>query len=165
MRLFGRPPDDQGEQRDDPLRSTDLPNKPLIVMKRMHVMLRVKALDEATRFYTSLFDAEPTVRKSDYAKWMLEDPRVNFSIAEKDDDLGIEHLGIEAETPGELEELRGRIDRAGGTVTKEGETTCCYANSDKTWVVDAQGVAWEAFHTSGEAETYHADEDTTCCTS
>jgi catechol 2,3-dioxygenase-like lactoylglutathione lyase family enzyme len=132
-------------------------------MKRMHVMLRVKDLDEATRFYSSLFDAAPTTQKPDYAKWMLDDPRVNFSIAEKDAELGIEHLGIQAETPDELEELRGRIDRAGGTVNNEGETTCCYANSDKTWVVDQQGVSWEAFYTSGEAETYRGDEETACC--
>lgn len=121
-------------------------------------MLRVKDLDEATRFYATLFDAPPTVQKSDYAKWMLENPHVNFSIAEKDEDHGIEHLGIQAETPAELDELRERIGRAGGTINNEGETTCCYANSDKTWVVDQQGVSWEAFYTSGEAETYHADE-------
>lgn len=132
-------------------------------MKRMHVMLRVKDLDEATRFYTSLFAAEPTTEKSDYAKWMLEDPRVNFSIAEKDEEFGIEHLGIQAETPAELEELRERIDHAGGTVNNEGETTCCYANSDKTWVVDQQGVSWEAFYTSGEAETYYAEEEEASC--
>lgn len=124
----------------------------------MHVMLRVKDLNEATRFYSTLFDAQPTVQKADYAKWMLENPHVNFSIAEKNEDFGIEHLGIQAETPNELEELRNRIDRAGGTVDNEGETTCCYANSDKTWVVDAQGVAWEAFFTSGEAETYYDQE-------
>jgi catechol 2,3-dioxygenase-like lactoylglutathione lyase family enzyme len=127
-------------------------------MKRMHVMLRVKDLDEATRFYSSLFDAAPTTQKPDYAKWMLDDPRVNFSIAEKDEDFGIEHLGIQAETPDELEELRGRIDRAGGTVNNEGETTCCYANSDKTWVVDQQGVSWEAFYTSGAADSYDGPE-------
>lgn len=129
-------------------------------MKRMHVMLRVKDLDEAMRFYSALFGAQPTTRKSDYAKWLLDDPRVNFSVAEKTDDFGIEHLGIQAETPAELEELRERIDLAGGTVNNEGETTCCYANSDKTWVVDQQGVSWEAFHTSGEAETYFAEEAT-----
>ncbi len=127
-------------------------------MKRMHVMLRVKDIDEATRFYAALFDTAPSVQKPDYAKWMLDDPRVNFSIAEKGEDFGIEHLGIQAETPDELEELRQRIDRAGGTVNNEGETTCCYANSDKTWVVDQQGVSWEAFYTRGEAETYYADD-------
>ncbi|HKL88853.1 MAG TPA: ArsI/CadI family heavy metal resistance metalloenzyme [Salinibacter sp.] len=132
-------------------------------MKRMHVMLRVKDLDTATRFYSTLFDAAPTVQKSDYAKWMLDDPRVNFSVAEKEEEFGIEHLGIQAETPEELDELRERIGRADGAVTDEGETTCCYANSDKTWVVDAQEVAWEAFHTSGEAETYTGEGVTECC--
>jgi catechol 2,3-dioxygenase-like lactoylglutathione lyase family enzyme len=129
----------------------------------MHVMLRVKDLDEATRFYSSLFDAAPTKQEADYAKWMLDDPRVNFSIAEKGDAHGIEHLGIEAETPEELTELRTRIDRAGGTVNNEGETTCCYANSDKTWVVDQQGVSWEVFYRSDEADTYYAEEETACC--
>ena len=132
-------------------------------MKRMHVMLRVKDLDEATRFYSSLFDAEPTKEKADYAKWMPDDPRVNVSIAEKDGEFGIEHLGIQAETPAELEELRERIHRAGGTVNNEGETTCCYANSDKTWVVDQQGVSWEVFYTSDEADSYYAEEETACC--
>ncbi len=127
-------------------------------MKRMHVMLRVKEIDEAVAFYSALFGAEPTKRKPDYAKWMLDDPRVNFAVAEKEDAFGIEHLGIQAESPDELEELRSRIDRAGGTVNNEGETTCCYANSDKTWVVDQQGVSWEAFYTSGDAETYSSPE-------
>ena len=117
-------------------------------------MLRVKDLDEATRFYSSLFDAEPTTKKSDYAKWMLDDPRVNFSVAQKDSDFGIEHLGIQAESPEELEDLRSQIGKAGGTVNNEGETTCCYAKSDKTWVVDQQGVSWEAFYTSEKADTY-----------
>ena len=125
-------------------------------MKRIHVMLQVKDLEDSRRFYSELFGAEPTLAKSDYAKWMLEDPRINFSIAVKGGDAGIEHLGIQAETPEELAELRERIGRAGGTVENEGETTCCYHNSDKTWVVDAQGVAWEAFYTSGEAPTYYA---------
>src|SRR5262245_13834216 len=114
-------------------------------MKRMHVMLRVKDIEDAIEFYSALFNSPPTVSKPDYAKWMLDDPRVNFSVAEKADSHGIEHLGIQAETPAELEELRDRIVRAGGAVRNEGQTTCCYANSDKTWVVDAQGVAWEAF--------------------
>lgn len=127
-------------------------------MKRMHVMLRVKDLAEATRFYSKLFGTAPTTKKSDYAKWMIDDPRVNFSIAEKAEDHGIEHLGIQAETPAELEELRERIDQADGVVNHEGETTCCYANSDKTWIVDQQGVSWEAFYTSDEAELYRGDE-------
>jgi len=133
-------------------------------MKRMHVMLRVRSLQEGINFYSALFDSPPTVNKPDYAKWMLDDPRVNFSIAEKEGErFGIEHLGIQAESPAELEELRGRISRAGGTVKNEGKTTCCYANSDKTWVVDAQGVAWEAFFTAGAATTYYGEESGQCC--
>jgi catechol 2,3-dioxygenase-like lactoylglutathione lyase family enzyme len=124
-------------------------------VKRLHVMLKVKDLDASIRFYSALFGAEPTKLKADYAKWMLEDPRVNFSMAPAPAEAGIEHLGIQAETPEELAELRERIGRAGGTVDHEGETTCCYARSDKTWVVDAQGVAWEAFHTYGDAESYN----------
>ena len=136
-------------------------------MKRMHVMVKVKGLEESILFYNELFAQEPTVVKADYAKWMLEDPRLNFSIGLASEAPGVEHLGIQAETPEELEELRGRISAAGGTVRHEGQTTCCYHNSDKTWVVDAQGVAWEAFHTSGEAETYHTPQGTSdeaCCT-
>ena len=129
----------------------------------MHVMLRVKNLDESVKFYSALFDSAPTVSKPDYAKWMLEDPRVNFSIAAKAGACGIEHLGIQAESPAELEDLRARIARAGGIARNEGETTCCYANSDKTWVVDAQGVAWEAFYTSGVAKSYYGEEALDCC--
>lgn len=132
-------------------------------MKRMHVMLRVKNLDESVKFYSTLFDSAPTVFKPDYAKWMLEDPRVNFSIAEKPGAYGIEHLGIQAESAAELEELRVRIARAGGIVRNEGETSCCYANSDKTWVADGQGVAWEAFYTSGVAKNYYGEEALDCC--
>ena len=126
-------------------------------------MLRVKKLDESVKFYSALFDSAPTVSKSDYAKWMLEDPQINFSIAEKAGVYGIEHLGIQAESPADLEELRARIARAGGIARNEGETTCCYANSDKTWVVDAQGVAWEAFYTSGVAKSYYGEEALDCC--
>ncbi|HUO85809.1 MAG TPA: ArsI/CadI family heavy metal resistance metalloenzyme [Thermoanaerobaculia bacterium] len=142
-------------------------------MKRLHVMLKVRDLDGSLAFYRELFAAEPTVRKPDYAKWMLDDPRVNFSIGVmrgEDGEVaaGIEHLGIQAESPQELSELRERIGRAGGTVDNEGETTCCYANSDKTWVVDAQGVAWEAFYTSGVATSYRSEQaapgrGVTCC--
>ena len=123
-------------------------------MKRLHVNLKVKELDESVRFYSTLFAAEPTVTKTDYAKWMLDDPRVNFSIvaAGNGSDPGIEHLGIQAETEAELEELRGRIGSIQGEVFDEGETVCCYHASDKTWVTDAQGVSWETFYTSGQAD-------------
>lgn len=135
-------------------------------MKRLHVMLKVEDLEASIRFYSALFAAEPTKRKPDYAKWMLEDPRVNFSIAPAPGEAGIEHLGIQAETPEELAELRERIGRAGGSVDDEGETTCCYARSDKTWVVDGQGVSWEAFHTFADADSYHGESrpaEASCC--
>lgn len=134
-------------------------------MKRMHVMLKVENLENSIRFYSALFDTEPTVHKADYAKWMLEDPRVNFSISDQGSERGIEHLGIQAETPEELTDLRNRIARAGGTVTHEGETTCCYAQSDKSWVMDEQGVSWEAFYTHGVATTFTAapKEGAPCC--
>ena len=136
-------------------------------MLRIHIMIRVRNLDTSIRFYQELFDAPPTVQKADYAKWMLEDPRINFSVAPADEvrPPGVAHLGLQAESAEELEVVRGRIDRAGGTVRNEGETTCCYANSDKTWVVDGQGVAWEAFYTHGESATYHgqAAAEPECC--
>lgn len=140
-------------------------------MKRLHVNLKVQELEESVRFYSTLFAAEPTVTKSDYAKWMLDDPRVNFSIVEAPNHSGghgIEHLGIQAETPEELEEIRQRIGTIQGEVREEGETICCYHASDKTWVTDAQGVSWETFFTSGEAATMKnpaATAEDDCCES
>ena len=121
-------------------------------MTRLHVNLQVRALDDSIRFYNGLFGAEPTVRKDDYAKWMLEDPRVNFSIAQTTGEPRIEHLGIEAESADELGVLRDRFGEAGLVVEDQGETMCCYHYSDKTWVTDTHGVSWEVFFTSGEAE-------------
>ncbi|PAU94904.1 glyoxalase/bleomycin resistance/dioxygenase family protein [Aliifodinibius salipaludis] len=131
-------------------------------MKRMHVMLKVNNLNESIEFYSTLFGVAPTKQKEDYAKWMLDDPRVNFSIAEREGAKGIEHLGIEAESEEELLELRSNINRTHGLTRNEGETTCCYANSDKSWVTDPQGVEWEAFHTFGESENYAAEEEACC---
>jgi len=126
---------------------------------RLHVNLKVADLDESVRFYSSLFKADPSVQKTDYAKWSLDDPSVNFSVvANGSTGAGIEHLGIEASSPEELSELRQRIDglhqsRAQSEVLDEGHTVCCYHQSDKTWVTDTSGVSWEAFYTSGEADT------------
>lgn len=131
-------------------------------MKRMHVMLKVNDLNESVEFYKTLFGSKPSVQKEDYAKWMLDDPRVNFSIAERSGEKGIEHLGIQAEDEQELEDLRKNIGRAHGLARDEGETTCCYANSDKSWITDPQGVSWEAFYTFGESEVYAADEQSCC---
>ena len=132
-------------------------------MKRMHVMLKVNNLNESIEFYNSLFGSDPTVQKEDYAKWMLDDPRVNFSIAERPGAKGIEHLGIQAESEEELDDLRTKIDRTHRLARDEGETTCCYANSDKSWISDPQGVEWEAFYTFGESETYSAEKEAACC--
>lgn len=131
-------------------------------MKRIHVMLKVNDLNESIKFYSTLFGIAPTKQKEDYAKWMLDDPRVNFSIAKREGPKGIEHLGIEAESERELEELRTNIGRTHREARNEGETTCCYANSDKSWVTDPQGVEWETFRTFGESESY-TNEETACC--
>jgi catechol 2,3-dioxygenase-like lactoylglutathione lyase family enzyme len=127
-------------------------------MKRLHVHVSVKDLDTSIRFYSQLFAAVPTVRKPDYARWMLEDPRVNFAISQRDGKPGVQHLGIQVEDRAELEELYGRLERAEGQVIEEGETTCCYAQSEKSWIDDPQGIQWETFLTTGESTVYGTDE-------
>jgi catechol 2,3-dioxygenase-like lactoylglutathione lyase family enzyme len=124
-------------------------------MKRLHVHIGVNDLTKSVRFYSTLFGAEPTVVKEDYAKWMLEDPRVNFAISAGNHAAkGIEHLGIQAEDTEELTEVYGRLQAADRPVLEEGKTTCCYAKSEKSWIADPDGVVWEAFYTNGEATTY-----------
>ena len=124
-------------------------------MKRLHVHVGVSDLDNSLAFYSTLFGARPSVVKADYAKWMLDDPRVNFAISSGHHAAkGIEHLGIEAEDGAELAEVYGRLRTAGQPVLEEGATTCCYARSEKSWVADPDGVVWEAFHTIGEATAY-----------
>lgn len=123
-------------------------------MKRLHVHVGVADLAHSIKFYSSLFAAEPTVRKSDYAKWMLEDPRVNFAISSGNNSGGVRHLGIQVENQEELQEVYGRLKQADGPTFEEGKTTCCYAKSEKTWISDPQGVAWETFLTTGESTTY-----------
>ena len=124
-------------------------------MKRLHVHAGVDDLAASIRFYSTLFGAEPSVTKPDYAKWMLDDPRVNFAISSgQHADKGIEHLGIQVESEAELAEVYARLHAAGGPVLEEGATTCCYAKSEKSWIADPQGVVWETFHTTGEAVDY-----------
>ena len=124
-------------------------------MKRMHVHVGVKDLDASIRFYSTLFGAQPTVTKHDYAKWMLDDPRVNFAIsAGHHAGQGIEHLGIQVESSEELSEVYGRLKQADRPVLEEGATTCCYAKSEKSWISDPDGVVWETFLTNGEATVY-----------
>lgn len=124
-------------------------------MKRLHVHVGVEELDRSIAFYSSLFGAEPSLVKPDYAKWMLDDPRVNFAIsAGQHPAKGIQHLGVQAESIGELGEVYGRLKSAERPVLEEGRTTCCYAKSEKSWIADPDGVVWEAFFTDGQATTY-----------
>ena len=125
-------------------------------MKRPHVHVAVEDLAAFVRFYSALFAAEPTVAKPDYAKWMLDDPRVNFAVSTRGKAGGLDHLGIQVETPEELREVHGRLSAADRPVLDEGATTCCYAQSEKSWISDPQGLAWETFLTSGES-TVHGD--------
>lgn len=123
-------------------------------MKRLHVHVSVEDLTQSVRFYSTLFAAEPTVLKADYAKWTLDDPRVNFAISQRGAALGVEHLGIQVETPDELREVYGRLQQADRPVLEEGATTCCYHQSEKSWISDPQGVSWETFLTTGESTIY-----------
>ena len=124
-------------------------------MKRLHVHVGVNDLDQSIRFYSTMFGTEPTVLKGDYAKWMLEDPRVNFAISSGNHTAkGIEHLGIQVESVEELGEVYGRLKAADRPMLEEGRTTCCYAKSEKSWIADPDGVVWETFYTDGEATTY-----------
>jgi catechol 2,3-dioxygenase-like lactoylglutathione lyase family enzyme len=128
-------------------------------MKRLHVNIAVENLAESIRFYTALFAAEPTVIKPDYAKWMLDDPRVNFSIAARGRGSGVDHLGIQVESEDELREVYGRLTAAERPVLEQGQVTCCYAKSEKSWISDPQGVAWETFLTHGDSTVYGTDGD------
>ena len=124
-------------------------------MKRMHIHVGVDNLAASIQFYSTLFDAEPTVTKDDYAKWMLDDPRVNFAISSENHTAkGIEHLGIQTESPDELQQVFSRLRKADAPVLEEGQTTCCYAQSEKSWIADPDGVVWEAFYTNGESVVY-----------
>ena len=124
-------------------------------MKRLHVHVSVENLSTSIQFYSTMFGAEPTVTKPDYAKWLLDDPRVNFAISMGNHERpGIQHLGVQVESPAELGEVYGRIQAAERPVLEEGRTTCCYAKSEKSWISDPDGVVWEAFYTDGEATTY-----------
>jgi predicted enzyme related to lactoylglutathione lyase len=123
-------------------------------MKRMHVHIGVEDLDRSISFYSALFATQPAVVKSDYAKWMLDDPRVNFAISTRGKQPGLDHLGIQVESQGELHEVYARLSKAGGTVIEQGQTACCYAKSEKSWIDDPSGISWETFHTTGESTVY-----------
>ncbi|MEA2790311.1 MAG: hypothetical protein QOG73_2717 [Acetobacteraceae bacterium] len=123
-------------------------------MKRLHVHVSVSDLPHSIQFYSTLFAAQPIVIKPDYAKWMLDDPRVNFAISTRGGQAGLDHLGIQVETPDELHEVYVRLQQADRPVLHEGPTICCYAQSEKSWITDPQGLSWETFLTSGESTVY-----------
>lgn len=126
-------------------------------MKRLHVHVAVHDLEKSIRFYSALFAAGPSVKKADYAKWMLEDPRVNFAISARGAKPGLDHLGIQAENDAELEQIGSRLAQADVSVMPQKGAACCYAKSDKYWTVDPQGIAWESFHTLDSVPVYGGD--------
>ncbi len=126
-------------------------------MKRFHVHISVDDLDESIGFYMKLFGAQPTVRQSDYAKWILEDPRVNFAISTHRQPVGVNHLGFQVDSGEELRGMRAQLQAADSQLVQETEQACCYARSDKYWVTDPTGIAWETFHTLGNIPVYGED--------
>lgn len=136
-------------------------------MKRFHIHVGVDTLDEAIQFYSALFGAEPVKRKPDYAQWLLDDPRVNFAISTRVKSKGMDHLGIQVEDEQELAEIRGRLKKADLTMVEEGETVCCYARSDKSWIQDPAGIPWETYRTMEDAQVFVGQPvhpNTACCT-
>ncbi len=123
-------------------------------MKRLHLHFSVEDLDKSIAFYSALFGVEPVKKKSDYAKWLLEDPRVNFAISTRSSKRGLDHLGIQVDNPEELNQLRQQMSKADLSLFAEGKTECCYAKSDKSWVKDPSGIAWEAYHTMDDVEFF-----------
>jgi catechol 2,3-dioxygenase-like lactoylglutathione lyase family enzyme len=126
-------------------------------MKRFHAHVRVDDLESSVRFYSTLFGSEPSVLKADYAKWMLEDPRVNFAITAGSSTTGLDHLGLQVESDEDLAAIMQRLDAAGRSVAKQQNATCCYAQGNKGWVSDPNGISWETFHTFGESTVYGDD--------
>jgi catechol 2,3-dioxygenase-like lactoylglutathione lyase family enzyme len=127
-------------------------------MKRFHVHIRVDDLNASIAFYERLFSAPPTRLESDYAKWMLDDPRVNFAISTRGGKPGLDHLGFQTDSAEELLQLKDRAQNADMALIDEGETSCCYAQSDKHWITDPQGIAWEHFHTLGNIPVFHENQ-------
>jgi catechol 2,3-dioxygenase-like lactoylglutathione lyase family enzyme len=137
-------------------------------MKRFHIHVAVENLDQSVQFYSTLFGAKPVKLKEDYAKWLLEDPRLNFAISTRSDTVGVNHLGIQVENEGELEEITERLKKANLGVYGEGKTTCCYAESKKAWVRDPANIAWEAYQNMADADVFgkesnQDDDGESCC--
>ena len=135
-------------------------------MKRFHVHVHVNDLEKNIAFYSAMFDQAPARTEADYAKWMLQDPPVNFAISTRGQTTGLDHLGIQVESSEDLHALKAQAAQADMALLDEGETTCCYARSDKYWVTDPQGIAWEQFHTLDNIPVFREDTTapaTACC--
>lgn len=139
-------------------------------MKRFHIHIGVKNLEQSVAFYSTLFGQKPSKLKADYAKWLLDDPRVNFAISTRSPETGVNHLGIQVDSAEELSEITARLKDAEMAIFDEGETTCCYSRSNKAWVADPSGVVWEAYQNMADAEVYSGgdagseeDNDSSCC--
>ena len=137
-------------------------------MKRFHIHVGVNDIEKSVQFYSTLFVQKPTKLKEDYAKWMLEDPRLNFAISTRSSEKGVDHLGIQVENNGELTEITERLKSADLGIYDEGQTTCCYSESNKAWVKDPSGIAWEAYQNMKDAEVFnekHEADGSSCCVS
>jgi catechol 2,3-dioxygenase-like lactoylglutathione lyase family enzyme len=137
-------------------------------MKRFHMHIAVDNLQSNIRFYSALFGIEPVIRKTDYAKWMLDDPLINFAISARDAKPGLDHVGIQVDSEASLDEINQRLVQAGLSATEQKDAQCCYATSNKYWTVDPQGIAWEAFHSLATIPTFGQDtpipvSTNTCC--
>ncbi len=137
-------------------------------MKRFHIHVGVQDLESSVQFYSTLFGQKPIKLKSDYAKWLLDDPRLNFAISTRTGDVGVDHLGIQVEDSAELSEITERLKKADLELQDEGETTCCYSKSDKAWVTDPSGVAWETYQNMADADVFSEKSDaeideSSCC--
>jgi len=130
-------------------------------MKRFHVHVGVKDLDKSVQFYSTLFGQQPVKIKEDYAKWLIDEPRLNFAISTRSSEVGVNHFGIQVDESSELEEITERLKRADLGVYDEGEVTCCYANSNKAWVSDPSGLPWEAYQTMSDADVFLAKDSST----
>lgn len=130
-------------------------------MKRMHLHIAVEDLKQSIGFYNQLFGSTPTVIKTDYAKWMLDDPMVNFAISQRSQQFGLDHIGIQADNESELATIKNRLEAAEMDIVSQEGTTCCYAKSDKHWVQDPSGIAWETYHTLESAITFNNNETQT----
>jgi len=124
-------------------------------MKRLHVHLAVENLEQNISFYSTMFGCQPTVQHADYAKWMLDDPRVNFAISNRSKTLGLDHLGIQADDEAELQSIKQQLDATQTPIEAQEGAACCYARSDKYWITDPQGIAWESFHSLSEIPTFN----------